>query len=199
MLKLLLLAALLIPPLAFFERWSDQFVLRHPEQEWAFEHGWLPFARALVLIAMIMGSYPDVFHLQDAPTLSEVLAGNDNWLDHAINLVLLLGFVLPLLPVIGQLPGIVLPAQAWGMTALLASWTAMTFDHPDFSVWYSIWPGFPTMLAMLGFALAGHYGHRLLPGRLKSTHWSAATLAIIAQLPAILVYGLALGARIRGT
>lgn len=195
MLKLLILAALLIPPLAFFERWSDRFVLRHPEQEWAFEHAWLPFARALVLIIMILGSYPDVFHLLDAPTLSVVLAGNDNWLDHAINLVLLLGFVLPLIPVIGQLPGIVLPAQAWGMTALLATWTAETFGILDFS----IWPGIPNMLAMLGFALAGHYGHRLLPGSLKSTHWSAATLAIVAQLPAIAIYGLALGAKIQGT
>lgn len=195
MLHLLIIAIVLLPPAFFLEEAGERFVDRHPEQRPLWNYLYQPGLRALFVVALVFGSYPAVFGLADAPPLGETLGQVENGFDKAFHLVLLLGFLLPAIPVIGRIPGLTIPLQAWGLLALLAEWTALAMgvDSP------SLWPGVGTATSMLVLALLGHFGPRLMPARVRQRPGLAAFSALALQIPAIYAYGLALGRHFVGT
>ncbi len=167
--------------------------------EWIAEHVLFPFARALVLLAFIAVSYPILFGLINAPSLAEVLGGHGHRISHLINVTFLVSLLLPFAPVIGAIPGFVLPIQGIVASAVLLSWLADAMDLV-ITLWPGGWvAGMVTVWAVLSHWLALQAATTL--GAIANARLgyvdlekAAYELIILAlQAPAILLYTLNVG------
>lgn len=181
----------------------EQLFLAHMAEHnitaWLAEHVYLPLARILSMLIFIGLAYPALFGLREAPDLHSLLTGGEHRVSHLINLGFLLSLLLPLLPVVGRLPGLVLPAQGLLAAAVLFNWLAQARG-----IEVSLWPGWLTMGLILLWAVLGQ---RLAVwiAQQVGDHWNAddpsedqtrgyyETAILFFQIPAILLYTLSLG------
>ncbi|NIR59223.1 MAG: hypothetical protein GWO02_06730 [Gammaproteobacteria bacterium] len=195
----LLALGLLIGEGALLER------LRHvPVSAWIAERVGLPLARAALVIAFVLLAYPAIFGLDGrAPPLGEVLAAEGGRLHVLLNGVFAAGVLLPLVPVLGAVEALVLPVQGAAAATLLFGWTAVAAGAPQTAPW----AGWAAAAALVLIAAVGHRaslwaGARLGPvidRRFAVTGGAGLVyegLVLLCQLPAIVVYGRALGARL---
>lgn len=163
--------------------------LRHDRlNDWLADHLYLPALRLPALIGFVLGAYPSLFGLTDAPPLGQLI--DFDWFGQAMNLLFVLPLLFSLLPVAGRLPGLLLPLQGAALVALLFGPLAHALG-----VQASYYPGSEVLGLMLVLALAGHFlGQQLVrrfPDALAAPLYDAAVLA--CQAPAIIAYGRALG------
>ena len=111
---------------------------------WVAEHIYLPLARVFSLLLFIALAYPALFGLREAPSLIELLNGGEQRVSHLINLGFLLSLLLPLLPLLGRLPSLVLPIQSLLAAAMLFHWLAVARG-----VEVNLWPGGITATAIV--------------------------------------------------
>jgi len=167
---------------------------------WLAEHLLIPAARALALVAFILFAYPTLFGLAEAPKLAELLAAGRGRITSLVNLSFALSLLLPLLPVIGRLPALVLPIQGMAAASLLFHWLVAT--QP--SAWIEYWPNWPALGILLAMAFAGHALARWLSDIFATAlqrHYEKAglealiyrSIILALQAPVILFYGLLLG------
>ena len=179
-------------------RWASR-LHNNAVTEWLSDHVWLPLARVVLLLVFIALAYPVLYGFDEAPALRELLAGGEHRLQHLINLLFVLSVLLPLLPVVGGVPGLVLPIQGIAAAALLFHWLS-----PALGVNGSLLPGWPAAGAILLWIYAGHRVANVaaqhlgswLDARYEMRDWDKAVYELIilaCQAPAILIYGLALG------
>lgn len=171
----------------------------HNITAWLAEHVYLPLARILSMLIFIGLAYPALFGLREAPDIQSLLTGGEHRVSHLINLGFLLSLLLPLLPVVGRLPSLVLPAQGLLAAAVLFNWLAQARG-----IEVSLWPGWLTtglvlLWAVLGQRLAAWIAQQF------GDHWNAhdasedltrgyyETAILFFQIPAILLYTLSLG------
>lgn len=163
----------------------------HPATTWIGEHVFIPLAEVVALLAFLLIAHPVPYGLVEAPGVLELLGVNGRTTD-LINLLFLLSLLLPLLPGLGRLPGLVLLVQALAATALLFHWLAQRMQ-----VEVSLAPGWLALALILVWAWAGQrlvgrlmplQGKDLTLGRIMHWHLTGAV-----QLPAILIYGQSLG------
>ncbi len=171
---------------------------------WLAEHLLIPAARALALVVFILLAYPTLFGLAEAPKLAELLAAGRGRITSLVNLSFVLSLLLPLLPVIGRLPALVLPIQGMAAASLLFHWLAAT--QP--SHWIDYWPNWPALGTLLAMAVAGHALARWLSATFAEAlqkHYEKAglealiyrSLILTVQAPVILFYGLSLGRQLQ--
>lgn len=181
----------------------EQLFLAHMTEHnitaWLAEHVYLPLARILSILMFIGLAYPTLFGLREAPDIHTLLTGGEHRVSHLINLGFLLSLLLPLMPVVGRLPSLVLPAQGLLAAAVLFNWLAQARG-----IEVSLWPGWLTLglvllWAMLGQRLAAWIAQQF------GDHWNAhdasedqtrvyyETIVLFFQIPAILLYTLSLG------
>lgn len=181
----------------------EQLFLAHMAEHnitaWLAEHVYLPLARILSMLIFIGLAYPALFGLREAPDIQSLLTGGEHRVSHLINLGFLLSLLLPLLPVVGRLPSLVLPAQGLLAAAVLFNWLAQARG-----IEVSLWPGWLTtglvlLWAVLGQRLAVWIAQQF------GDHWNAddpsedqtrgyyETAILFFQIPAILLYTLSLG------
>ncbi len=199
----LLLALLIYAALSIALVWAahraDAWLHHNALTAWLSEHVYLPLARAALLLLFIALAYPALYGLNEAPPLSTVMAGGEHRLSHLINLMFLLSLLLPLLPLIGTLPGVVLPLQGISAAALVFHW----LDAGQGTA-VSLFPGWATAAVILlwiylGQRLALAAAHRLggwANARYEMQDLEKASyeaLILACQAPAILIYTLALG------
>lgn len=169
--------------------------LRHSDvDEWLAEHVYLPVLRMPALIGFVLGAYPALYGLDTGPPLSALL--DFDWFGRALNILFFLPLLLSLLPVAGRISGLVLPLQAVALTALLFSPLAAMagLAEPDYGPGYAVWT------ALLVFALAGHFLGNALAARLPNrTRPLYDAVVLCCQIPAIALYGRALGMQFAGT
>jgi len=91
---------------------------------WLFERLLIPSARALALVVFILLAYPTLFGLTEAPSLGSLLNAERSRITHLVNLTFALSLLLPVLPVVGRLPALVLPIQGMAAASLLFHWWA---------------------------------------------------------------------------
>ena len=167
---------------------------------WLAEQLLIPAARALALVAFILFAYPSLFGLTKAPALTELLAAGRGRISTLVNLSFALSLLLPLLPIIGRLPALVLPIQGMAAAGLLFHW--LVAARPPSPIAY--WPDWSMLASLLALAFSGHALARWLSGIIAEAlreHYEKAGLEaliyrstiLVLQAPVILCYGLSLG------
>lgn len=185
--------------LAGFEQRFLSAMAEHSVTGWLAEHVYLPLARVFSILIFIALAYPALFGQREAPGIHALLTGGEHRVGHLVNLAFLTSLLLPLLPLAGRLPALVLPAQGLLAAALLFDWLAQALG-----VDAQLWPGWVTagfivLWLILGQRLAvwiANWPHDTgIPstaGRdLERVYYETAILFF--QLPAILLYTLGLG------
>lgn len=172
----------------------------HDVTAWLAEHVYLPLGRIFTILVFIGLAYPALFGLREAPDILALLQGGEHRLSHLINLAFLLSLLLPLLPLLGRLPGLVMPIQGLLAAAMLFHWLAQARGIDA-----TLWPGWTTAAGIVVWlVLAQRLAAR--GADLLVDHWSADgadrerlwydTLLLFFQLPAILLYTVGLGERL---
>lgn len=161
---------------------------------WVTEHLYLPLLRAFLVLVFVSLAYPEIFGVTDAPPLSQLFDPGRASLDSWINGVLAVSLILPAVPGLGRIPGMLLTLQGIVASAMLFGWLA-TFSGladgwlvPNWNLAFKI-------LVITGGAgllswMAGKY-LQLAPGKLV-----AETIRLTAQMPALIIYGAALGTQL---
>lgn len=183
-------------------RWQPH-VSVHWLSEWIADHVVLPVARIAVLLAFIGAAYPVLFGVAEAPALLSLLGQGEHRINTLINIAFLASLLFPLVPLLGGMPGIVLPVQGIAASGLLFSWLAGSLGNS-----VTLWPGWATAGVMLVWAALGHrlalWSARSVGSRIDA--WGDYTgaeklvyelIILFLQAPAILVYTLSLGGQLR--
>lgn len=160
---------------------------------WLNDHLYTPLARTLVLVLFIVLAYPDVLGLESAPALGEVLrAGNA---DVLISSLFAASLLLPLVPVVSALPGVVLAGQGILACCLLTSWVADALGVAEVRYWMGPLVALEVIAILLAGRLAARALAQIYPRPAHSRYSSVAGEAarLLSEVPAILVYGWALG------
>ncbi|MEW6648539.1 MAG: hypothetical protein AB1450_15190 [Pseudomonadota bacterium] len=172
---------------------------------WMVEHVLLPWCRVLALLLFLLLAYPRVFGLDAAPPMPDLLWAHDGRVSTLINTAFVLSLLLPLAPLLGNLKGLVLPVQAIAMSTLLFHWLTVALNVKT----VSYWPGATVvvtilLLAPLTQSLAHHVSH-WIGGHINRLHNREGFesllyegLLLFFQVPAVLIYTLALGRQLHG-
>lgn len=171
----------------------------HGLTAWLAEQIYLPLARIFSILVFIGLAYPALFGVREAPDIGQLLTGGQHRVSQLINLGFLLSLLLPLLPVIGRLTGLILPAQGLLAAAMLFGWLAQARGIDA-----NLWPGWSTaglilLWAVLGQRLAVWIAHQFgdswqpdsTSDDLSRVYYETAILFF--QMPAILLYTVGLG------
>lgn len=185
------------------EYWVKRRVAGAAVLAWWWDALGAPMLRAVIVIAAVLLAYPALFGLRSAPPLGSLLVHEDVALDGLVNLVFVASLVLPLLPPFRHRVGLVVLAQGTLATAVVFGW----YTHWLGAHSVGVWPGFAPAVVVGGLGVACSQlgeivGHTL--GRHLDQRWDTEGLALlvphaagmVAPIPAILVYGYALGERL---
>lgn len=201
----LTLYGLLVMALEYFTARLHHAVREVAFTAWVVEHVLLPWSRVLALWVFLLLAYPLLFGLADAPPMPDLLWSRDGRVSTLVNTAFVLSLLLPLAPLLGNLKGLVLPLQAIAMAALLFHWLTLALGIKG----VNYWPGGLATLTILLLApltqwLAHHVSH-WLGGHLNRVQNREGFeslvyegLLLFFQVPAVLVYTLALGRQFVG-
>jgi hypothetical protein len=201
----LMLYGLLVMALEYFTARLHHAVQDVGLTAWMVEHVLLPWSRVLALLLFLVLAYPVLFGLHTAPPMPDLLWTRDGRVSTLINTAFVLSLLLPLAPLLGNLKGLVLPVQAIAMATLLFHWLALALNVAG----VNYWPGGLAVLTILALApitqsLAHHASH-WLGGHLNRVNNREGFenllyegLLLFFQVPAVLIYTLALGRQLRG-
>lgn len=200
----LLLYGLLVMALEYFTARLHHAVREVGLTAWVVEHVLLPWGRVLVLLLFLMLAYPVIFGLHNAPPMPDLLWAHNGRVSTLVNTAFVLSLLLPLAPLLGNLQGLVLPVQAIAMATLLFHWLVLALGRND----VSYWPGWLTVLMIVVLApltrwAAQHSAHWLgdhlnrVNNREGFEKLAYEGLLLFFQVPAVLIYTLALGAQLR--
>lgn len=201
----LLLYGLLVTALEYFTARLHHAVRDVGITAWMVEHVLLPWCRVLALLIFLVLAHPVLFGLYGAPPLPDLLWAHDGRVSTLSNTAFVLSLLLPLAPLLGNLKGLVLPLQAIAMSTLLFHWLTLALGVDG----VNYWPGGWTVLTILFLAplmqwLAQRVSH-WLGGHLNRAHNREGFeglvyegLLLFFQVPAVLIYTLALGRQLHG-
>lgn len=170
---------------------------------WLWTHLYAPMLRAAAVGAFLLLAYPALFGLAAAPPLGELFTSGEHRLSHFMGLLVLVSLALPLMAAGPLATALVLPLQGIAASALLLAWTGA--HDPDLAVSY--WPGTGAAAAILAVAVAGYWlaerfldllgwaGQRALDTMDLDVAFREGGV-LLFQVPAILIYTLATGARL---
>lgn len=169
----------------------------HGMTAWLSERVYLPLGRVFAVLMLIALAYPALFGVHDAPDILQLLRGGEHRFSHLVNVGFLLSLLLPLVPVFGRLPGLVLPLQALFAAAMLFQWLAQARG-----IEVALWPGWLTAILIAVWLTLAHrlaaFGAGLFTdhSRPDSAEWERTwyeTALLFFQIPAVLLYTVRLG------
>ena len=171
---------------------------------WLFERLLIPSARALALVVFILLAYPTLFGFTEAPSLGSLLSAGRGRISHLVNLTFVLSLLLPLLPIIGRLPALVLPIQGMAAASLLFHWWVASLPSQQVEFWPD-WPvlGILITMAFASHALAKQLAAKIATGLMQKFEKAEMealiyrSIILILQAPVILFYSLSLGQQLR--
>ena len=130
-----------------------------PVSEWVLERVGRPLARALAMSAFILAAYPTLFGWDAAPLLP-ALVDDSHHLRDLVNVAFVLTLLLPFVPVIGQVSGLILPVQGVALACLVLHWVGVSAG-----VNVAYWPGAGAFALALALALPAPFAARSLAAR----------------------------------
>ena len=178
----------------------EDYLHNHPSVSrignWLSERLYLPMLRAGLVLIFVAAAYPALYGLQDAPAIDILLSNGRYRLDWWINGVLLVSLLLPTVPGISRIPGTVLTFQGMVASAMLFGWVAQDLGLHQYWL-FPGWSLFGKIMLITGAAgllswMAGYY-LRIARKRLVGE-----SLRLLAQMPALIIFGAALGRQLDG-
>ncbi len=170
-----------------------------PVTGWLAEHIYIPMLRVVSVLLFVTLAYPDIFGLDTPSTIGDIFVAGRGRFDDWLNAVLIVSFLLPAIPVVSRLPGIILTVQGVIACCLLFAWVAPVHGLENPVYWMGWTVFLRSILVTVIAAGLGYLLHRILendPGKEKLSELVPEALRLAAQLPAITLYASALGAQI---
>lgn len=159
-----------------------------------------PLLRTFLIIIFILLVYPLNFGLDSAPPVNELLNSDHMRVDFLINIIFILTFFFPLIPVIGKLEELIIPLQGMIASMIIFNWLCQALEIND----YSIFPDSSVFIPIIIISLITHWlaehlsesiGHYLdqLYDRKGFNILVFRCILLIMQCPIIFLFGLSLG------
>jgi hypothetical protein len=163
----------------------------------------LPFIKTLLIIEFILLIYPVNFGIESAPTITELLHVDDKRSNFLLNIIFLLTFFYPLIPLIGKWEEFIVPLQGIFASMIIFKWLCSGTGIEN----YSLFPDIKTTIIILLISLithwlakyfAAHVGEYLdkLYNREGFQILVFKAVILIMQSPIIFIYGIYLGKQI---
>ena len=172
----------------------------HPLLNYCWDKIGLPLIKTVLILIFILLVFPINFGIESAPSISELLAQNDKRTNFLLNIIFLLTFFFPLIPVIGKWEELIIPLQGILASMIIFSWLCQSLKVEN----YSLFPDGITLLLIfiisfithkLAGYLAIHFGHYLdqLYHREGFQELVFKGVVLIMQSPVIFIFGHYLG------
>jgi hypothetical protein len=168
--------------------------------EWMWDHIAMPLIQAGMLMFFILLTYPVIFGLEYAPSISSLLSQDDLRINHLVNLLFIISLLFPVVPVIGKWNEMILPVQGIAGSMMIFSWMASSLGVTH----YSYWPGWDVVLYCMILGVVTHWfailiahliGHKIDTSYnvLGSGELFSRGLILLMQSPVILMFSAGLG------
>lgn len=183
------------------ETWLSIVARASAPNAWIVEHILVPIARIMALLLFIGVSYPILLGIEQGPPLRALLQASDRTVVNMVNILFLMGLILPLTPFLRCIPGMLILLQIIAAEWLLLLWIGKSMGLSPVNPW----PGMSVLITMLLASWIGHlaerWGQHVLWGSAMEVgpwwrYTVAGTLRLIMQLPAVLIYTRVIGNRL---
>jgi len=177
--------------------------LNHHLLQYAWDKTGIPFIRTFLIIGLILLIYPINFGIESAPSINELLAADSKRSSLLINMIFLLTFFFPLIPIIGKWEELIIPLQGILASMIIFRWlcNGMSIEN------YTLFPDFKTISFIIIISLFTHwlakhfasmFGEYLdnLYHREGFQTLIFKAVVLIMQSPVIFIFGLYLGKQI---
>jgi hypothetical protein len=184
----------------FVESWLQRIFIANRPFQWGWAHFFAPLLWAIMLVVFVYLAFPAIFGLTTAPTIIELLSGDQVTVSNTLGVLFLFGIFASQVPGFGARPEFVLPIQGclacgylfFALTSYLGVTTA------------TLWPGIDVFLAMICVSYfadrlgrtIGIAGGNRLDAMLNTDGYDVVILnaiRLLAQIPVILSFGYGLG------
>jgi hypothetical protein len=163
----------------------------------------MPLVRAFLIIGFILLLYPTNFGLDSAPTISQLLAVDDMRSSFLINMIFLLTFFFPLIPLLGKLDELTIPLQGILCSMIIFTWLCQGLNIQE----YSFFPNFKVLALIIFISVITHWLAKFISEHIgdyldKSLHRDGfkvltfKAVVLVMQSPVIFIYGIAVGKQI---
>ncbi|MFT5396065.1 MAG: hypothetical protein ACI85N_001261 [Gammaproteobacteria bacterium] len=160
----------------------------------------IPLIRAFLIIGFILLIYPINFGLDAAPSINDLLSVDDKRSSFLINMIFLLTFLFPLIPLLGKLDEFTIPLQGILCSMIIFNWLCQGLEIQG----YSLFPDFKILVLIILMSIATHWlakhvseytGYYLdkLFHREGFKTLSFKAVILIMQCPVIFIFGISLG------
>jgi hypothetical protein len=170
---------------------------------WTFEHVFAPLLRALIIAGFVLLAYPALYGVRSAPTIAALLAEGTLRLTNLVNVLFLLSLLLPLLVPNFRRTAWLVPVQGLIATAMVFDWYTEYIGAVSIDWWPGAAPAaVVAVMVIVSHRLAADAGQTLgqrVDGLLGTRGFERLVpnaTELVAQLPAVLYYGLSLGRQI---
>lgn len=163
----------------------------------------LPFIKTLLIIGFVLLVYPINYGIESAPSITELLNTDSTRSNFLLNIIFLLTFFYPLLPIIGKWEEFIIPLQGIFASMIIFIWLCSGTGIEN----YSLFPDFKTIIIILLISFITHWLARYF-----SVHFGEyldklynregfqilifKAIVLIMQSPVVFIYGLYLGKQI---
>ena len=184
--------------LPFFEKIHEK--LEHHFLQFAWDRVGMPVLRTCLLLLFLFLVYPLNFGITEAPALTEVINVDSGRLDLIFNLLFIVTFVYPVIPIIGKADALMIPLQGIVASILLFRWLCelLLLQH------YTLLPSAMSIFAIVFISIIGYFVARFVSEHAGEwldhiTHREGYQILIfqavlmILQSPIIFIYGHAIG------
>lgn len=163
----------------------------------------LPLIKTFLIIGFIYLIYPINFGISSAPSFNELLSAGDRRSNFLINMIFLLTFFFPLIPVIGKWDELIIPLQGILASMIVFSWLCQKSGIAD----YHLFPDFKILAFIIIISIITHWLARYISEHFgdhfdKMLHREGFKVLLfkgvilIMQSPVIFVFGIFLGDQI---
>jgi hypothetical protein len=113
----------------------------------------MPLIRTFLIIGFILLIYPINFGIVSAPSINDLLAVDDMRSNYLINMIFLLTFFFPAIPVIGKWDELTIPLQGILCSMIIFSWLCQGLNIEK----YSLFPNFKTVALIIIISFITHW------------------------------------------
>lgn len=172
----------------------------HPILSYCWDKIGMPFIKTVLILVFIFLVFPINFGIEDAPSISGLLSLDDKRSNFLLNIIFLLTFFFPLIPVIGKWEELVIPLQGILASMIIFSWLCHSLNIET----YALFPDSKTLLIIFIISFITHKLAAQLSVSLgdyfdKLYHREGfhelifKGIVLIMQSPVIFIFGLYLG------
>jgi hypothetical protein len=168
--------------------------------QWKWNHIAMPLFQAALLMIFILLTYPLIFGVEQAPSITSLLSQDDLRINYLVNLLFIISLIFPFIPVIGNLQELILPMQGIAASMMIFSWLALSLGVTE----YSFWPGWDVIFYCMIIGVLTHWlaiyiahliGHRIDQhyNVIGSGELFSRGLILLMQCPVVLIFSAGLG------